>query len=85
MRRGSGPHLVLEGPQVASPGVGVAIIFSLLPKVASQVAIDNSLGQDDTLTGGRDVGACAHEPAAVLTFLLELPSSAIIITGQSSN
>ena len=68
MRRGSGPHLVLKGPQVASPGVGVAIIFSLFPKVASQVTIDDSLGQDDALPGTRDVGACAHElPLAYLS------------------
>ena len=45
-------NLILEWSQVASPGVGVSIVLSLLPKVASYVAIDNRLGQDDTLWTG---------------------------------
>ena len=51
-------HLVLEGSQVADPGVGVAIILPLLAKVSGQVAIDDRLRQYHSLNreGGREGG-----------------------------
>lgn len=42
-------YLVLEGPEIASPGMSVAIIVPLLPKVPGNVAIDNGLAQNDAL------------------------------------
>ena len=41
--------LILKWSQVAGPGVGVSIVLSFLPEVASHVAIDDRLGEDDTL------------------------------------
>lgn len=46
----------LVRPQVTGPGVGVAILLSLLSKVSGHIAVDNGLAQCHALQGGRRVG-----------------------------
>ena len=41
--------LIFERSEVASPGVGVAIILSLLPKVSSHVPVHDRLCENDAL------------------------------------
>jgi len=42
-------NLILEWPEVTSPGVSVAILFPLLAEVPGHIAIHNGLGQNHAL------------------------------------
>lgn len=70
-------HFIFEGSEVAGPGVGVAVLLSLLAEVSGHIAIDNGLGQNHSLQrvfqDVREISVWTH----LLTFLLAFPLSCI--------
>lgn len=69
--------LIFERSEVASPGVGVAIILSLLPKVSSHVPVHDRLSENDALYNPWLV-ARAHSATHTFTLRLVFPSSDIV-------